>query len=652
MVVMGSRMRNINLKFKIVLVVVGIYFFAIFLLTLLSVRTIGDRMENQITEDGIALTKQMAKHIEAANLYEEKIDSLLEEKIKIVAYLVGQKENIDNTYLQEVSNKINVAEINIVDPISRRVIYSNLPGNMEYLYLQDHRMNALFTKEKTEITEEIRKSNSDSFYYKYGGMLLGNGIIIQVGIQVNDIEKLKASLTKQDIVEALGIEENVVYAVIIDKNLKAIAHSDPSRIGIELKDKGSIAAAIEGRTYSDKFFYEKEKVNTQDILIPLYENGKHIGAINVGLSLKNLNLALRNIVVKAVLVALVFFIISGLILILVLKKVFRPLGDLVQVSKLICEGDLEQRINVNNNDEVGMLSSSFNTMMDALQHKMDENNKLMEDVIQYDKLKTEFFANISHELRTPLNVIFSALQLMELPYNDREDTMKKDVFLKYKDTVKQNIYRLIRLVNNLIDITKIDSGFFQVTIENHNIISVVEDITLSVAQYIENKSIELTFDTEVEEKIIACDPHALERIMLNLLSNSVKFTNPGGNIKVNIYDKEDRIIISVKDTGCGIQSDKLDVIFHRFRQADDLHTRNHEGSGIGLALVKELVEMHGGNISVKSEYGLGTKFIIEIPVKILECESEQEETPMYMPQSHIEKINLEFSDIYNNNSSF
>jgi signal transduction histidine kinase len=643
---MGINIKNMNLKYKIVFIVVTIYFLAIFLLTLLSVRTIEEQMENQITEDGIALTKQMAKHIESANLYEDKIDSLLEDKIKTAAYLVGQKEDINNTYLQEVSKKINIAEINIIDPSSRKVIFSNIPGNMEYLYLENHLINALFTKEKTEIIEEIRKSNSDNFYYKYGGMLLDNGRIIQVGIQVNDIEKLKASLTKQDIVETLGKEENVIYAVIIDKNLKAIAHSDKSRIGIELKDKGSIAAAIEGKTYSDKFYYEKEKINTQDVLIPIYEDGEHIGAINVGLSLKHLNIALHNTIIKATIVALMFFIISGLILILVLRKVFGPLGELVQVSKLICEGDLKQRIAVSNYDEVGILSTSFNSMMDTLQSKMDENNKLMEDVLQYDKLKTEFFANISHELRTPLNIIFSALQLIEHSYKESADIKDKDVFLKYKDTIKQNIYRLIRLVNNLIDITKIDSGFFQVSFENHNIISVIEDITLSVAQYIENKSIELTFDTEVEEKIIACDPHALERIMLNLLSNSVKFTKSGGNIKVNIYDKGSSIIISVIDTGTGIRNDKLDVIFNRFRQADDLHTRNHEGSGIGLALVKELVQMHGGNISVKSEFGIGTNFIIEIPVRSIDDEDKQEEKPCYMPQNHIEKINLEFSDIY------
>jgi len=283
-------------------------------------------------------------------------------------------------------------------------------------------------------------------------------------------------------------------------------------------------------------------------------------------------------------------------------------------------------------------------MMDTIESKINENNKLMEEVLQYDKLKTEFFANISHELRTPINVIFSALQLMEIDIQQNTQH-NNSMFIKYKDTIKQNIYRLIRLVNNLIDITKIDSGFFEVNLQNHNIVSVVEDITLSVAQYIENKSIELTFDTEIEERITGCDPYAFERIMLNLLSNAVKFTPAGGKIEVNLFDKKDRILITVSDTGQGIPEEKLEVIFDRFRQATDFNTRNHEGSGIGLALVKELVKLHGGSISVKSKYGLGTTFIIEIPIKIIE-DSSPIELLNTIGENHIEKINMEFSDIY------
>ena len=167
--------------------------------------------------------------------------------------------------------------------------------------------------------------------------------------------------------------------------------------------------------------------------------------------------------------------------------------------------------------------------------------------------------------------------------------------------MKQNCYRLLRLVNNLIDITKIDSGFMELNLKNVNIIEVVENITLSTAEYIESKSRTIIFDTDIEEKIMAIDPEQMERVILNLISNATKFTSPGDTIEVTIYDKDKYILISIKDTGIGIPQDKLDSIFERFKQVDPLLSRRSEGSGIGLSLVKSLVEMHNGNISCKKQ---------------------------------------------------
>ena len=215
--------------------------------------------------------------------------------------------------------------------------------------------------------------------------------------------------------------------------------------------------------------------------------------------------------------------------------------------------------------------------------------------------------------------------------------------------MKQNCYRQLRLVNNMIDITKLDAGFFELTLQNCNIVNIVESVTLSVAEYIESKSIELIFDTDIEECIISCDPEKIERVILNLLSNSIKFTKPGGSMTVNMYDKGENIIISIKDTGIGIPNDKLDIIFDRFRQVDRSLTRKQEGSGIGLSIVKSLVEIHGGKISVLSEYGIGTEFIIEFPVIVLPKENDICGVFEVETQERIERIHIEFSDIYSLN---
>ncbi len=283
---------------------------------------------------------------------------------------------------------------------------------------------------------------------------------------------------------------------------------------------------------------------------------------------------------------------------------------------------------------------------EELRRKAEENKRLLDEALKYDKLRTEFFANLSHEFRTPLNVILSALQLLEV-YLQNQSFIYAEKTNNYKNIMKQNCLRLLRLVNNLIDITKIDSDFFEVNCQNHNIVNIVEDITLSVAEYIENNNLKLLFDTDVEEKIIACDPDKIERIMLNLLSNAVKFSKHSGMIRVNVHDKGESIVISVKDNGVGIPEEKQAIIFERFRQVDKTFTRNHEGSGIGLSLVYSLVEMHGGKIFVVSEYDVGSEFVIELPVKVLdEVDNTEVNEKSEIQQDYMERINIEFSDIY------
>jgi signal transduction histidine kinase len=262
-----------------------------------------------------------------------------------------------------------------------------------------------------------------------------------------------------------------------------------------------------------------------------------------------------------------------------------------------------------------------------------------------NEAKSMFLANISHELRTPLNIIMSINQMLKLYLNNNE--LDKSQVEKKVNMQVQNCYRLLRLVNNLIDITKIDSGHFEIIKRKGNIVQIVECITMSVVEYIEDKGINLIFDTDIEENTFYFDPDAIERIVLNLLSNAIKYTPSGGCIFVNLQNVEGGVIISIKDTGVGINEGKINVIFERFKQVDELLTRRHEGSGIGLSLVKSLVQMHGGSIEVHSEEEKGTEFLVMLPAG-----NEDESTKNYISsvyddkQRVVEKINIEFSDIY------
>ncbi|MCY6371294.1 Cache 3/Cache 2 fusion domain-containing protein [Clostridium ganghwense] len=345
----------------------------------------------------------------------------------------------------------------------------------------------------------------------------------------------------------------------------------------------------------------------------------------------------KTILYTILLAGFIILLISTLIALLSANTLVKPINKLKNYMEIAGTGDLTVQSDINSKDEIGILSNSFNNMM-------KENKRLLEETRKCDQLKTEFFANISHELKTPLNIIFSTAQLFDFYINNEKINTTK--LNKYTGILKQNCYRLLRLVNNLIDVTKIDSGFMELDLKNQNIIEVVENITLSTAEYIKNKSRTIIFDTDTEEKIIAVDPEKMERIILNLISNATKFTKPGDEIKVTINDNNDYVHITIKDTGLGIPENELEKIFERFKQVDPLLSRNHEGSGIGLSLVKSLVEMHKGTITVKSEYGKGTEFIIELPVKLIPEENNTETLKHFTPKTNVEKIQIEFSDIY------
>ena len=283
---------------------------------------------------------------------------------------------------------------------------------------------------------------------------------------------------------------------------------------------------------------------------------------------------------------------------------------------------------------------------EELQKRIEEKRKRVNELKEADRIKTEFFVNISHELRTPINVIFSATQMEEIMLKSYlSDSASEDNF-KYVKMMKQNCYRLLRLIENLIDITKFENGYYTLNKSNNDIISLIEEVVSSVAGYIENKDISVIFDTDIEEKIIALDPEKIERIILNLLSNSVKFTPSGGSISVKIQDHKDNVCIKIKDTGSGIPEDKLQSIFDRFVQVDKSLNRSHEGSGIGLSIVKSLVEQHGGKIFVKSIESQGSEFSIHLPCELVESKYCKKITSVnQIGKSSIEKVNIEFSDI-------
>ncbi|MEJ2102937.1 MAG: response regulator, partial [Ignavibacteriaceae bacterium] len=267
---------------------------------------------------------------------------------------------------------------------------------------------------------------------------------------------------------------------------------------------------------------------------------------------------------------------------------------------------------------------------------------------EINRMKSHFFANISHEFRTPLTLILGPSEniLTEAP---SENTVKQ------AGAIKRNANRLLLLISQLLDLSKLEAGKLELKASRANIVSFIKGFTMSFESLAEGKDITLKVSAEKEQIELYFDKEKMIKIMSNLLSNAFKFTQEGGYITVTISEKNiDSVYIKVGNNGTGVAKEKLSKLFDRFYQVDDSNTREHEGTGIGLALVKELVELHQGTVSVDSEpgdpnkAGTGwTEFIIELPLgrkhlrdyEIIEDEVSTDEIIMSYVESGVRKLN-------------
>lgn len=253
---------------------------------------------------------------------------------------------------------------------------------------------------------------------------------------------------------------------------------------------------------------------------------------------------------------------------------------------------------------------------------------------ELDAVKTKLYTNITHEFRTPLTVILGmARQVLENP---------KEHFRYGLDMITRNSENLLDLVNQMLDLGKLESGKLSLHLRQGDVVNFLKYLVESFHSLAESKNIRIHFLDDIEMLTMDFDAERLQQIVSNLLSNAVKFTPEGGHIYVSVGSVDQLLVIKVKDTGMGISEEHLPYIFDRFYQADDTHTRHQEGTGIGLALVKELVKLMDGNIAVKSTPGKGTEFLVTLPVRrvagltpviVDEQRRESNETPIQMHSS-------------------
>ncbi|GFR34436.1 methyl-accepting chemotaxis protein [Thermobrachium celere] len=378
-----------SIRFKLVGLPLLILFLSYTLFTVAAVYFTKQSVLHTMREDGLELTRQMAKRIEQSGLAYNMVNEQVEDKIRLAGKIVLSQPNINNDVLKRIADTLGVDEINYTDS-KGVIIYSNLESSIGAVFDSNHISYPVLSGKQNELMENIRKSRENNNYYKYGYVINPKGGMVQVGILANKIQSMYDQTSYQAIVDELGKNPKIVYALFIDRNLKATAHSIKERIGIELKDEGSKTAAVDGKEYASEYYYDVKKVNVYDVLTPVYINGKHVGAINIGLSMEAVYDAINRTILILTIVGIISFLLVGVVLYIYSMNSIKTINKIKEYLGLMANGDLTKDVDdklIKNEDEFGDMAKAI-----------AELNKAFKIIIGDIKLKAEQIGKSSEGL--------------------------------------------------------------------------------------------------------------------------------------------------------------------------------------------------------------------------------------------------------------
>ncbi len=304
---------------------------------------------------------------------------------------------------------------------------------------------------------------------------------------------------------------------------------------------------------------------------------------------------------------------ATLIGLLTAQWIVKPILQLNIAAKKIAQGEWKQTVNLKRKDELGQLAKSFNRMAKQLKESFTVLESKNEELQHLDQLKDEFLANTSHELRTPLNgIIGIAESLIDGATGDLPPQTNSNLSM-----IAASGRRLSSLVNDLLDFSKLRYQNIELQLRPIDIHAIVDAVLILSQSLINQKNLHLVNRISVDFPLAEADENRLQQILYNLIGNAIKFTSEGiVEISAIILPKTEisQMAITISDTGIGIAADKLDRIFESFEQAEGSTAREYGGTGLGLTITKQLVELHGGQVTVQSELGVGSQFTFTLPI--------------------------------------
>jgi signal transduction histidine kinase len=312
--------------------------------------------------------------------------------------------------------------------------------------------------------------------------------------------------------------------------------------------------------------------------------------------------------------------------VLLARRLVRPIESIQAAAAKIGSGSLNQRIEIPSNDELGALAAEFNRMAARLQasyagleqkveertrelatalEELDEKSRELEAASRH---KSEFLANMSHELRTPLNAVIGFTQVLSEKLFGEVNEKQEE----YLEDILSSANHLLALINDILDLSKVEAGQVELEVAPFSLREALERGVVMVRERAINGGVQVALGANGGVDVVTGDERRISQVIFNLLSNAVKFTPDGGAVDVRANQEDGEIRVSVADTGPGIAAEDHERIFEEFQQTE-AGVAQHEGTGLGLALSKRLVELHGGRIWVDSELGKGSTFVFTLP---------------------------------------
>lgn len=342
-------------------------------------------------------------------------------------------------------------------------------------------------------------------------------------------------------------------------------------------------------------FGDRFSVPVLTVGLPLELDDKIKGAIFFHTPVEDLNMVLYGLYMDIWKAILISAALSLLLLYWITYRISKPLIQMNEITRQIASGDYRKRVSVKSRDETGQLAISFNAMADSLEG--------------VEEMRRVFVANVSHELRSPLTSIIGYVQAI------LDGTSKEEDLDKYLSIVLDESERLSLLIDELLDLSQIESGQFPIKYDDFDINELIRRILISQENRISAKEIDLNINFENENCIVRADRERISQVILNLVDNAIKFNMHGGSIGIETWTQKEKTFIKIEDSGIGIPEKELKNIWDRFYQTDKSRGDFGRGTGLGLSIVKKIIDEHNERIYINSIEGEGTFFIFSLEHK-------------------------------------